>query len=144
MKTIKIGVSCTPSTYIVSHEIIQGKKVLVSYGGGLGGTSKIYFCKEVYEPKPAESMRLLILLTGEVVRVNGRFIVEISDREIVKVISNITGHMNYNKKIYSKVIETEYFELLYGEKPMFISDYTARHDGDLAGRTISRTEEIDY
>ena len=144
MKTIKIGPSCSPNTYIVSHEIIKGKKFLVSYGGGMGGVHKIYFCKELYEPKPAESMRMLTLLTGEVIRVNGRFIVEISDRNIVKVVSDVTGHRNFNKKMYSKVIETEYFEMFYGEQPMFVTDYTSRHSGELEGRTISYAEEITY
>ncbi len=143
MKTIKIGPSCSPNTYIVSHEIIKGKKVHISYGGGVGGVSKTYHCTEVYEPAPAESLRTLTLLTGEKIRVNGRFIVEICDRNYVKVISNVTGHRNYNSKVCSKAIEIEIFEMLYNERPIFVEDYTARHQGDLEGKRISYEEEIE-
>ena len=146
MKTIKIGVSCSPNTYIVSHELLKGKKVLVSYGGGLGGSSKTYHCTEIYEPESSMrvlTMRTLTLLTGEKIRVNGRFILEIAERNYVKLVSNVTGHRNYNSKVCSKAIETEYFELLYDEQPMFVSDYTSRTFGELYGRTALRIEVIE-
>ena len=146
MKTIKIGPSCSPNTYIVSHEIIKGKKLLVSYGGSIGGNSKTYYCTEVIEmrdPKEPTILRVR-LLTGETFELNPAFIVEIKERDIVKVISSVTGHRNFNKKICSKAIETEYFEMLYDEQPMFVSDYTSRHQGDLEGRRISCEEEIEY
>jgi hypothetical protein len=143
MKIIKIGVSCTPNSYIVSHEIIKSKKLLVSYGGGVGGISKFYFCTKVVEMNNP-SMLAITLLDGEYFELNPAFVVETKDRDIVKVVSNVTGHRNYNKKIYREVIETEYFEMLYDEQPMFIEDYTSRHQGDLEGKTISRTEEVKY
>jgi hypothetical protein len=146
MKTIKIGVSCSPNTYIVSHEIIKGKKLLVSFGGGIGGSSKTYFCTEVIQmrdPKEPTILRVR-LLSGEVIELNPVFVVETKERDIVKVVSNVTGHRNYSKKIYREVIETEYFEMLYDEQPMFIEDYTSRHQGDLEGKTISCTEEVKY
>jgi hypothetical protein len=139
MKTIKIGPSCSPNTYIVSHEIIKGKKILVSFGGGLGGSSKTYHCTKVYIPQPADSLRTLTLLSGEEIHVNGRFIVEICDRNYVKVVSNVTGHRNYYKKVCSKAIETEIFELLYDEQPIFVTEAIMRHT-DLQGRTVSCEE----
>lgn len=142
MKKVEIGMPCSPS-YMVSSETLKVKKVLVSYGGGMGGASKTYFCTEVYEPKPAESMRVLTLLTGEIVHVNGKYIVEIKNRDVVKLVTNITGHKNYNSKVCSKAILTEFIELLYGEIPIFIEGYTARHTDVLEGRVILSNEEVE-
>jgi len=142
MKTIKIGVPCSPA-YMVSNETLKAKKVLVTYGGSIGGNNKIYYCTDIIKLKDSSGMYRLTLLTGEIIDVNPKFIVEMVDRNIVKLVSNVTGHRNYNSKVCSKAILTEYIELLYGETPVFVEGYTARHTDTLQNRIVFSTEEVE-
>jgi hypothetical protein len=143
MKTIRIGVPCSPA-YMVSNETLKAKKVLVTYGGSIGGNSKTYYCTSILEKNnPFVPMYRLTLLTGEIIDVNPKFIVEMMDRDIVKLVSNVTGHRNYSSKVCSKAILTEYIELLYGETPVFVEGYTARHTDVLQNRIVLSEEEIE-
>lgn len=128
MKTIQIGLPCTPAS-IISHETIEGKKILVSYGGGIGGVSKFHHCTAVIEmrdPKEPTILRL-ILLSGEVIEVNPLYVVEKYDRKYVKLVSDITGHKNFYGKVCSKAIRIEFIELQYDENYLILEEsHTSR------------------
>lgn len=141
MKTIRIGTPCSPS-YKVSDELLHVKKVLVSYGGSIGGNSKTYYYTEI-DGYSNPLMHKITLLNGEVIYVNPKFIVEIKDRDIIKLVTNITAHRNYTSKVCSKAIMTEYIELLYGETPVYTDSYTARHTDVLQNRIIFTEENVD-
>jgi len=133
-KTIKIGLSCSPSR-ILSHEKIETSKILVSYGGGMGGANEKHYCTKVVRD---EKLWKLTLLTGEVIEVNPEFIVEVAPRTLVKVVSDITEHRNYHSKTCKLAIETEYIGLHFGEDYAIANDFKYRGDGELQGRLVSK------
>lgn len=132
MKKIQIGLPCSPA-HIVEHEMIKVTEVLISYGGGMGGASRTYFCTNVQKSDP---FYLLTRINTEVKKVNPRFIVEMGDIRIVKVVTDTTAHKNYHGGNHPKTLKTEYFRLRHGEDYEIVDKYVARHDGELQKRII--------
>lgn len=124
---IKIGKACTPST-ILSTNKIEGIKVLISYGNDI----KTYHCVKVQRTTEFKKLPLdfweLTLLTGKVIEVNPKFIVEISNKNIIKILSDITAHKNYSKTTSERCILTEYIELRSNEEAVFVDEYTSRDE----------------
>ena len=112
METLKIGLPCTPSKHI-SHEIIPAIKVRVTFGGGMGGTNKNYYCLVVNTRN--HDFYYLTLITGEEIQINPKYIVEIKKANLVKLVTDITEHTNYHKVEVKKHIKTQYIELNYRE-----------------------------
>ena len=130
MKKLTIGLSCSPSK-IIKHEEITLKEVLISYGGGMGGANMTYFCTEAVKVATTPFYKLT-RVNGEEKRVNERFIVEMGNVRLVKVVSDVTAHRNYRDKNATngeKVITTEYFKLEYDEEYEVVNKYVSRSDG---------------
>jgi hypothetical protein len=136
-KTIKIGLPCTPSR-ILSHEKVETSKVLISYGGGMGGASQKHYCTDVLERD--KGMWRLTLLSGEMIEVNPAFIVSVEPRTLVKVVSDTTAHANYHSKVCKERILTEYIGLQFGEDYVITNEYTNREDN----RLIKKDELITW
>jgi len=139
---LKIGLSCSPSK-ILSHEKVKVIKVLVSWGGGMGGASESYYCLSIDKTIDTGKFWELTFLDGKTKNVNPTFVVSFEDEILVKVVSDITEHMNYRQKTCKKSITTEYI-LLYPYKDYEITnDYTARHDGALESKVVKRFSETE-
>ena len=132
MKKLQIGLSCTPS-HVVSHEIIKVTEVLISFGGGMGGANKTYYCTNVQKGDP---FYLLTKLNNEVKKVNPNFIVEMGDIRLVKLVTDVTAHKRYHDKSQPETIDTEYFKLRQGEDYEIVDKYTSRSDNELKDRKI--------
>ena len=132
--TVKIGLCGTPAT-IVSHEVIDTKKVIISYGGGMGGASEKHYCTKVLK---LTKMWLLTLLSGEVFEVNPAFIVKVEDRRLVKLVCDVTSHSYFNAKNYKRLRIIEYIGLKFGEEYRIVNEYVSREDG----RVVQKDEDI--
>ena len=140
MKTIKIGLSCSPSK-MISTEKIETKKVLISYGGGMGGAHQKLYATNIKPDWEFDGHLRLTLISGEEVSINPAFIVMKNDCNVVKVVTDNTQHANYNEKSCNKSVDTEFIELRYDEDYVVVNEYTARHMDDLEGRVILKTTE---
>lgn len=137
MQIVKIGLPCTPSKNI-SHDEFKCKRILVTYGGGMGGANKKYYATKVV----TGAFWGLTLIDGNKVEVNPDFIVDIEEIRVVKLVTDITAwsnHANHGEKKVKKSIKTEYFVLEYGEEAQIIkTDYTARHESNLKDRVCKQ------
>lgn len=134
---IEIGLSCSPST-IISNELIKCKRILVSFGGGMGGANITHYCTKV-STLTKDGYLNITLITGEKREINPKFIVEKADINIVKLVTDITQHINYNKpSTVTKEIETEFIRLLYNEDYVIINKYTPRHTGKLENAVVHK------
>ena len=132
--TLKIGLCGSPAT-IVSHEVIDTKKVIISYGGGMGGASEKHYCTKVLK---LTKMWLLTLLSGEVFEVNPAFVVKVEDRRLVKLVCDVTTHSYFNAKNYKRLHIIEYIGLKFEEDYVIVNDYVSREDG----RVVEKHEDI--
>lgn len=123
MKTLKIGKSCSPST-IISHESVVVDELTLSYGGGIGGSKEILY---ITNSKPLGTKNIeVILLNGENITINLDFMVKTREVKLIKVVADITEHLNYHKHTCSKAIETQYILLEHNQKYDFSYEYQSR------------------
>ena len=137
MEKIKIGLVCSPSR-IMSHQKFSVTKVLITYGGGMGGVTETFHCTDVLErvTDADVSFTRLQLVSGEVIEINPRFIVKKSIVNVVKMVSDTTAHANYYAKKYKQYIQTHIFELSFGE------DYEIVESADTKLHVIYSNAEI--
>ena len=116
MEKMKIGLSCSPSK-ILSHEKMSVTKVLLTYGGGMGGASETHYCTDVLErvtDTPVSYTRLTTI-KGEVIEVNPRYIVKKTKVNLVKMVDDSTAHANYYAPKVKKSISINFIELQQGQ-----------------------------
>lgn len=135
--TIKIGLCGTPAR-MISHEVVLAKKILLTYGGGMGGASEKIYCTKKELKAGIVDMYALTLLSGEVIEVNPAFIVKVEDRRLVKVVCDVTSHSYFNAKNFKSMIITEYIGLKFEEDYVIVNDYVSREDG----RLIQKDEDV--
>jgi hypothetical protein len=137
MSTFKIGKSCTPST-ILSHDLINVTKIKVTFGGGMGGANMNLYCTSIEDIE--NGFKKLNLITGDTMNVNSNFIVYTKKGKIVKLISDITAHLNAkNKSSNSKqVLKIEYIKIFNGENYEIVDNFQFRND--ISNRMISTTD----
>jgi len=142
MKTIQIGVPCSPSR-ILSDRTKKVRKILVSYGGGLGGSTDTYYTTKIHKERALNGFWELLLVEGGEIEINPRFIVSVEDAEIVIVETDITDFYNRNRKekVESNVL-TEFICLAKDETYKIIDTYVPRHEGQLYKRVIYKINEI--
>ncbi len=137
MRTIEIGLPCSPSK-LLSHEYVSAKKLTISWGGGMAGSSQTQFCTKIEPDDEIPGFLKLTLFTGEKMSVNPANIVKRNDVQIVKVVYDITDFVNYHKRLYKSSITTEFIELRFDEAYVIVDRYTARHTGVLEKRVIQK------
>lgn len=120
MKTLLVGKVCSPST-IISNEVLEMERILVSYGGGMGGANKEYYTSKI--KKEGELLKI-ITLEGQKLSLNPRFIVEIEETKVLKVKTDTSAHSNYHDETCKKSIVTQYFNMSGYDNLKFV-DYTS-------------------
>jgi|JFJP01.1.fsa_nt_gi hypothetical protein len=113
MSKLIIGLKFSPAT-LLSATAIGVTKVLVTYGGGMGGSHKTYYCTD-FQLKKSNGMYVAKLTNGEVIEINPRYVVEIKTRTLVKVITDKTAHANYHNPTVKTSLLVEYIELEHNE-----------------------------
>lgn len=112
MKKLLIGKDCSPAR-MVSHKEMNVQKVLVTFGGGMGGANKTYYCESIVRNPEFYDLKLI---SGELKQVNPTYIVEIGSAKLVKVVVDVTGHSHFNSIGAKKCTRTMITELLYGQE----------------------------
>jgi len=114
MKKIIIAKNCSPSRMLSSKEV-NATKILISYGGGMGGANKTYYCNSIVRGSDLTDNFTLNLISGEVKEINPNFIVEISAVKLVILVIDVTEHTYYNPEKASKCIRTVITELKFNQ-----------------------------
>jgi hypothetical protein len=137
---IVIGKSCSPSKPI-SDESETVKAFLVSYGGGMGGSSVSYYGKEISN-SPREGFIIIETFEGDSVELNQRFVVSVKDKQIVTILSDVTEHRNYNKVVCKSAIETRRYLLKKDAKYKMSDNIMTKVSGNnilLISKTLETT-----
>jgi hypothetical protein len=127
-KKIIIGLPCTPSKY-VSHKVVDCTRVLISYGGGMGGANKTYYAENI---ELKDGMLVLSLVKGSVVEVNPTFLVEKEKCKVAIIEYDVSPWANKDNAIEINYISLEMNEELVIDK----NSYTPRHTGILERKVI--------
>lgn len=106
-KRIEIGKPCSPST-ILGTEEIKATKVVISYGGGMGGSSRTLYAKKI--KKVEDNFYKLTLIDDKIEEVGINFVVSKRAKTILKLSVDRTAHANYHKHTCNKQISVQYFE----------------------------------
>lgn len=114
---VEIGLPCTPSKRI-STELINAMEILVSWNGGLGGSSKYYYATSFDKNSNGAE-----LIDGDKIAINPTFIVHAKDVIIAKQVIDRTPHANYIQNGYNSYIITDYFLIDFGYNPIFVDKY---------------------
>jgi len=115
MKTLKIGLSCSPSKRI-SSDNFKATEILISYGGGMGGANKTFYVIN-------KNGNQYTLISGEVIILNPNFIVMERQVELVEQVIDTTAHSNYSTKTCEQSILTEYYKLEYRQDYALVNEY---------------------
>ena len=127
MRTLLVGKPCSPSETI-SHEVIEMKRVLISYGGGIGGVNKQYYTKKLYKEQAINGSWNIETIDGKKIQLMPNFIVEVEETKVLKLVTDVTEHRNYNKTTCKKSILTEYFDLSGFDNYNIEEKYSSRDD----------------
>lgn len=135
MKKVKIGLTCSPS-HIVSRKDFKVTSILISYGGGLGGTHEMYYATDIKKVKDSKMIKIKTFL-GEIVELNEDFIVSKKEAEVIKQVSDVTLHSNYYKVGCKKAIEETYFLIEQNQEIEFTNEFVHTPD---TGTKVIHTE----
>jgi hypothetical protein len=105
MKTVTIGLPCTPSKNI-SKEEMKVTEILVSWGGGMGGSSQRLYGKVLLGA--TEECLVFQTIQGEEIEIGTKYIVTKKSVTLVKIVTDVTAHWNYTNIRCKEAIETEY------------------------------------
>lgn len=136
-KDYKIGLSCSPSRHI-GHEIISAKKILMSFGGGMGGANTTFYVKDEEIKYNEHGMAKVVnVFNGDEFEINAKYVVKSNSLKLLIAKSDNTAHANFNKVICKKSEEIRVFELPnnFG-KLEFVSEYIPQ---DKMGLELVRT-----
>ena len=139
IKVIEIGLPCTPAKHIRAT-LLKTIKLLVTYGGGMGGASRVLHCTKM--DVTDESFYTVTLLTGETRRINPAYIVEESYPEVIEVLTDITEHVNHRSKECERAYQTRFIELPYGSIHKRVGHYISDSDMKDAKIILNFTEKM--
>ena len=118
--TVVIGKPVSPST-ILSAEEIKVEQIVLSYGGGMGGTTRTLYA--VSRTKVEDNFYALTLIDGKELEVGISFVVSKEPKKIVKLHTDKTLHSNYHKIVCRKSEMLEYILLEVDESFIISDDY---------------------
>ena len=121
-KVLEIGKAMSPSHFVGKGELKKMKRILVSYGGGMGGANKTYYTEKIHKEQAVNGTWNIVDIHGNMIELNPRFIVEVVETKVLILKTDITEHASYNSKTCKSKILTEYFDL--GE--MGYNDYVLK------------------
>ncbi len=118
MKTIELGLPCSPSTPI-SQEEIKVKKVILCYGQN----TETLHVRDAFADEGFIKVEYFNLHERDI---NLNFVVSVEEIRVVKIVTDVTAHRNFNKTPSDHVdeaIETGYYEIKDSEDWSFKNSY---------------------
>jgi hypothetical protein len=137
MRTLIVGKPCSPSIKI-SDEVIEMKRILITYGGGMGGGNKTYYTKEIKKEQAINGGWYIETIDGKKIQLMPNFVVEVEQTKILKLVTDVTLHRNFSKKVCKKAVLTEYFDLSGFDDYNIDVNYSSRDD-----KIIFKEEELE-
>lgn len=136
MKTFEIGLPVSHCK-IVSNSFIKATEFVVSFGSSI----RKYYAENYFIDG---DFYCLSLYEGDEVKkivIGKNFIISISDKKIVKLVTDIS-EWNLKNKEYEpadSVIQTEYIMLHSGEEALITLKYIGRYSSEYRGRLLKKT-----
>ena len=119
------GLPCAPSSKI-GEEKHKAKKVLLTYGGGMGGAHKDIFIKDKEIKYNTHGIAKVIdIFTNEVVEINAKYVVSANDIDLLFMKFDTTAHSNYHSRKYKYTEIIEVYEIPKNAVVKFQSSYHA-------------------
>jgi hypothetical protein len=123
MKTIILGKKRNPST-ILKKEVINATEILVTWGGGMGGSNFTYYATELDNNGTTTFIKDI---RGRELSLKNSFIVREEKVTIVKVVSDTTEHTNYREKKCNQSVYTQ-FNVVYSNEFWDLVDDIAKNN----------------
>jgi len=126
MKKLEIGLPCTPA-FMISDERLPIKCLKVN----LINTKDVYWCvnsQVVFDKLKDKWVREIITLDGRTITIAEKYVITEENYEMVKIVSNISGHVNYQKDEGVTAIKTEYILLTANQEYIAINGYVSKTD----------------
>jgi len=121
--SVKLYPIFNPSKHVSDKLIFNVHKIIISYGGGMGGVNETLYAKKIFEGNDYNDVFkdfwLLHLYTGEWKYVNKEFIVSIDFCNLVEIVSDVTEHKNCNKDKHDKLYSFVYYEIAVDQNYQF-------------------------
>lgn len=130
-KDYQIGLPCSPSKRI-SYEIVNAKKILLTYGGGMGGSrTTIYVTDKDIVYNEHGIAKVINILDDKEVEINTKYVVSAESVKLFVDKIDITGHTNYHEVQCKKHELIRILELPsdFG-KPIFYNSYEGHIGGN--------------
>lgn len=121
----EIGKSCTPSE---TPKVVEVKDIIVvsmTCGGGMGGSCwDEYFDAVDLDSIPTEKIvSYTDAITGKKKVINTRYLVNVEEKQMLKVYQDITEWKNYHKKVCDKCYTETFIVLDRGRKWKCVDTY---------------------
>lgn len=122
---LNFGLPCAPSSKI-GEEKHSAKKVLLTFGGGMGGSHKEIFIKDKDIKYNTHGIAKVIdVFTNEVVEINAKYVVSSNDIDLLFFKFDTTEISNYHEKKYKYTELIEVYEIPKNAVIKFVSSYHA-------------------
>jgi hypothetical protein len=121
MNKIKIGKPCSPSK-LIDKEIFDAHRILVSYGGGMGGANQKFYTRDFSEN---DNELIFTDIENRKLTVNKRFIVLKEPVRLVRTLTDTTKHSNYRKTTVANSQVIQYRVLYPNDTYEFVDDYVS-------------------
>lgn len=123
---VKVYPVYQPSKHVSDELIFNVHKIIISYGGGMGGVNETLYAKKIFEGNDYNDVFkdfwLVDLYTGERKYVNKEFVVSIDFCNLVEIVSDVTEHKYCNKERHGKLYSFAYYEIPVDQNYIFIED----------------------
>ena len=103
-----------------------------------GGAHKNYYTKEIKKEQAINGHWQIETIDGKKINLMPNFVVEVEETKLLKLVTDVTGHRNYNKTVCKKSILTEYFDLSGFDNYNIEQKYSSRDD-----KIIFKKEDVE-
>lgn len=131
-RNFTIGLPCSPSTR-TNQEIKQVKEIMVTFGGGMGGSSTTYYGDIISDEDGFINIKDF---QNETIKLNKLHIVHIKDKQLVFTETDTTEHTNYREKQCDSSSINQVFAISVFDTVNFSNEYFSNDDKDL--KSISK------
>lgn len=122
---LNFGLPCAPSRK-VGEEKHHAKKVLLTYGGGMGGAHKDIFIKDKEIKYNTHGIaKVTNIFTNEIIEINAKYVVSANDIDLLFMKFDTTAYSNYHTQKYKYTEIIQVFAIPKGAITKFVSDYHA-------------------
>ena len=141
-KVLNFGLPCSPAKK-VEEERHHAKKVLLTFGGGMGGAHRDIFIKDKDIKYNTHGIaKVTNIFTNEVMEINSKYVVSANDIDLLFMKFDTTAHSNYHTRKYKYTETIQVFEIPKNAVVKFISDFHADKSKVTCVETFNKDEKL--